>query len=60
MKSVLQESIPPALVAPDLIKLEAIPSKIVYDFTKRSKNQKFLEEGLFERFECEERCDSRL
>ena len=34
--------------------------KNVYDFTKRSPNMKLVEDGQFERFEYEERCDSKL
>lgn len=48
------------MIAPELIKVEAIPIKVVYDFTKRSHNMKLLEEGDYERFECEERCDSKI
>jgi hypothetical protein len=36
VKSLLESTLPPALVAPDLIKISAIPTKKVYDFTKRS------------------------
>lgn len=49
-----------ALQQPDLIKVETIPMKVVYDFTKQSKNMKMVEEGIFENFESVERCDSRL
>lgn len=60
MKSLVD--LPPALIAPELIKVQAVPTKKVYDFTKRSNNIKLLEEGAsIERFEFEEkRCDSRL
>lgn len=48
------------ITVPELIKVETIPMKVVYDFTKRSQNMKFLEEGFFDKFEREERCDSKL
>jgi hypothetical protein len=54
------DKIPPALISPDLIKVEAIPKKVVYDFTKKSTNYKMLEEGIYDRFDCEERCDSKI
>ena len=54
------ERIPTAIEAPDLIKIEAIPTKVVYDFTKRSANLKLVEQGDFDNFEYEERCDSKL
>jgi hypothetical protein len=37
-----------------------MPMKIVYDFTKRSINMKYVEEGIFGKFEFEERCDSKV
>ncbi len=51
---------PTALVAPELIKVSAIPIKKVYDFTKRSQNAKYLEEGAQDQIEYEERSDSKL
>lgn len=60
MKQQLHDQIPPALIAPDLIKLEALPTKVVYDFTKKSTNYKLIEEGIFDRFDFEERCDSKI
>lgn len=54
------DQIPSALIAPDLIKVEAIPTKLVYDFTKRSNNYRMAEEGIYDRFDCEERCDSKI
>ncbi len=54
------ESIPKALPPPELIKVEAIPTKVVYDFTKRSANYRMVEEGIYDRFDCEERCDSKI
>jgi len=61
VKSLLD--LPSALVAPDLIKVDTIPTKKVYDFTKRSQNYRFIEENnlSLEHLEYEERrCDSRL
>ena len=43
-----------------MIKVEAIPTKVVYDFTKRSKNYKLAEEGIYDKFDCEERSDSKI
>jgi hypothetical protein len=61
VKNQMLETIAPAIIAqPDLIKVQAIPSKNIYDFTKRSNNMKYLEEGLYDKFEYEERCDSGL
>ena len=60
IKSQIESTIPHALVAPDLIKLESLPMRVIYDFTKRSKNYKLMEEGQFERFEGVERQDSKL
>jgi hypothetical protein len=55
------ETIPTALVAqPDLIKVETVPQKVVFDFTKRSNNARLLEEGVLDRFESEQRCDSKI
>jgi hypothetical protein len=36
VKSLVESSLPAALAPPDLIKVSAIPTKKVYDFTKRS------------------------
>jgi hypothetical protein len=36
-------SLPPALVAPEMIKVENVPMKKVYDFTKHSQNYKLIE-----------------
>ena len=69
MKS--QITLPTALVAPDLIKLENLPTKKVYDFTKHSQNYRLFENNettmqpsanfSLENLEYEEkRCDSRL
>jgi hypothetical protein len=56
-----EENLPaPALVAPEQIKVEHIPVKKVYDFTKRSKNMKLFNEGHMENFEFSERCDSKI
>lgn len=60
VKSQIGETLPSALLAPDLIKVEVYPMKVVYDFTKRSKNMKMVEDGVFENFEFVERCDSHL
>jgi hypothetical protein len=57
---VVESNLPPALVPPELIKVSAIPTKKVYDFTKRSQNAKYLEEGAFDRIEYEEHTDSKL
>ena len=54
------ESIPTAIIAPELIKVDSIPKKVVYDFTKRSENAKLLQEGDLDHFISEERCDSKL
>ncbi|CDW80668.1 UNKNOWN [Stylonychia lemnae] len=51
---------PPALVPPEQIKVEHIPIKISYDFTKKSKNMKLLNEGQLDNFEYSERCDSKI
>jgi len=63
-------TLPPALVAPDLIKLESLPTKKVYDFTKHSQNYRLFDNNeamhqptnySLENLEYEEkRCDSRL
>lgn len=37
-----------------------MPKKVVYDFTKRSQNVKYLQDDHLDRFECEERADSKL
>ena len=42
MKSLLD--LPSALVAPELIKVDTVPTKKVYDFTKRSQNYRFIED----------------
>jgi len=66
-----QITLPTALVAPDLIKLENLPTKKVYDFTKHSQNYRLFENNettmqpsanfSLENLEYEEkRCDSRL
>lgn len=47
-------------MAHELIKVESIPKKVVYDFTKRSENAKLVQEGDYEHFISEERCDSKL
>jgi hypothetical protein len=49
VRSLIESNLPPALVAPELIKVSAIPTKKVYDFTKRSQNAKYLEEGALDR-----------
>ena len=54
-----QENVPPALVPPDQIKVE-MPRKVVYDFTKKSYNAKLVEDGVFDRFIYEDRCDSKI
>jgi hypothetical protein len=51
--------IPSVLVPPEKIKVER-PMKAVYDFTKRSENQKLIREGKVENLECEYRSDSIL
>ena len=51
--------IPSVLVPPEKIKVER-PMKAVYDFTKKSENQKFIREGKIENLECEYRSDSIL
>lgn len=56
----MHDQIPPALIAPELIKVESIPKKVVYDFTKKSTNYKMVEDGIFDRFDFEERCDSKI
>jgi hypothetical protein len=68
-------SVPSALVAPDLIKVENVPTKKVYDFTKHSQNYRLFDNNnettsqqqqqqanfSLENLEYEEkRCDSRL
>ena len=60
MKSLVESSLPTALVAPELIKVSAIPTKKLYDFTKRSQNAKYLEEGALDRIEYVEHSDSKL
>lgn len=66
-----QITLPPALVAPDLIKLDSLPTKKVYDFTKHSQNYRLFDNNeatmqpttnySLENLEYEEkRCDSRL
>ena len=60
MKSLIDQSLPPAIVEPDLIKISAVPTKKVYDFTNRSLNAKYLEEGALDRIVYEERSDSKL
>ena len=50
----------PALLPPEQIKVEVPPMKMVYDFTKRSANMRFVEEGVYDKFESEERCDSKI
>jgi hypothetical protein len=66
-----QITLPTALVAPDLIKLENLATKKVYDFTKHSQNYRLFENNettmqpsanfSLENLEYEEkRCDSRL
>jgi hypothetical protein len=55
--------LPTALVSPELIKVETMPTKKVYDFTKRSENYRYIEDTnlSLENLEYEERrCDSRL
>lgn len=42
MKSLLD--LPSALVAPELIKVDTVPTKKVYDFTKHSQNYRFIED----------------
>lgn len=37
-----------------------MPYKTVYDFTKRSTNYKMMTEGIFDQYECERRCDSKI
>jgi len=34
--------------------------KVVYDFTKKSKNMRLVNEGRFDDFDYIERCDSKL
>lgn len=47
------------MVPPEQIKVE-MPIKVVYDFTKKSKNLKLVNEGRFDDFDYIERCDSKL
>jgi hypothetical protein len=37
-----------------------MPRKVVYDFTKKSYNAKLVEDGVFDRFIFEDRCDSKI
>jgi hypothetical protein len=55
----VQDNVAPALVPPELIKVE-IPHRMVYDFTKKSYNSKLLEDGVYDRFIFEDRCDSKI
>ena len=54
-----EDNLPTALLPPEEIKVE-MPIKIVYDFTKRSANKKLLDEGVYGRFEYDERSDSKI
>ena len=61
VKAQILDQIPTAIIIqPELIKVETVPLKKVYDFTKRSKNMKLVEEGIFDKFDHEERCDSKI
>jgi hypothetical protein len=37
-----------------------MPHKVVYDFTKKSYNAKLVEDGVFDQFIYEDRCDSKI
>jgi hypothetical protein len=60
LRTLADQSLPPALVEPELIKVSAIPTRKIYDFTKHSVNNKYLEEGALEQIIYEEHQDNRI